>query len=146
MKRLISLLLLASCTAAPVRTDVMLRLDLPFPTRSADPDEVRISDLNLFLFSGQGLLEERKFLQDKQIEWHEGQPVIPLQLLQEESYTVFVCANIGYALPCKSYGELMAYRYFMAYPDEYSRGMPMSGRMTFSAEEDAVRLPLARTA
>ena len=145
MKRyLLPLLLLASCGEMPSQTQVPLLLEVCPSTRSADPDEGRISDLNLFLFNEKGLLEERKYLQGKQIEWSEGRPVLPLQVLRDADYTVYVCANMGFPLPCKSEDELLSYRYHMTYPDEYSRGVPMTGRLAFTAEGNAVRLPLVR--
>lgn len=144
-KYLLPLLLLpVACSHTPQPLVIPLLLETGPVTRSADPDEDRISDLNLFLFNEKGLLEEQKYLQGKQIEWADGKPVLPLQVLRDASYTVCVCANLGFRLPCGSWEELMAYRYHMAYPDEYSRGVPMTGRLDFTAEGGAVRLPLVR--
>ncbi|MBR6932904.1 MAG: DUF4906 domain-containing protein [Bacteroidales bacterium] len=139
---LLSLLSLTGCTGLPPQAvEVPLYVETAPETRSADPDEGRISDLNLFLFNGNGFLEERKYLKTGQLD---GEPILTLRVLGDETYTAFVCANIGYALPCSSYDELMAFRYHMAYPDEYSRGMPMTGRLTFTADGSAVRIPLVR--
>ena len=138
------LLILAACSEVPAPVTVPLVLEVGTPLRSADPDEELISDLNLFLFNEKGLMEEHKYLQERQIEWTGGRPVLPLQVLREGVYTVCVCANMGFRLPCDSWDALMQYRYHMAYPDEYSHGMPMTGRLTFTADGEAVRLPLAR--
>lgn len=118
--------------------------EMPATTRSADPDEQRISDLQVFLFRENGFLETKKYLTEKQIEWSDGYAVLPLNLLRDEAYIAFVCANLGFALPCTSLQELLSYRYHMAYPDEFSRGVPMTGRLAFTAEGEAVRLPLVR--
>ena len=53
-------LFLAACTReeAPVKQSITLILSAKgTPTRAADPDENRISDINLFIFNSFGLLE-----------------------------------------------------------------------------------------
>lgn len=142
------LLALGACDRMPPEkpplTEIPLLLQTGPAARSLDPDEGRITDLNLFLFNEKGLLEERKYLTGRQIEWTDGQPSLTLHVLRDGAYTACVCANMGFQLPCRTKDELLSYRYHMTYPDEYSRGMPMTGQLDFTAEGGAVRLPLVR--
>ena len=121
-------------------TVIVLDLEEGVRTRSTLPDETLVSDINLLIYNADGVLEERRFLRGNQRE-------IKTALLTETPYDIFVCANIGYALPAFARDEIEAYRYFMAYPDEYSRGMPMCGRLDgyVSHGEGSVRIPLIRT-
>ena len=109
-------------------------------TRSTLPDETLVSDINLLIYNAEGVLEEQRFLRGDRRE-------IKTALLTEAPYDIFVCANIGYALPALGRQETEGYRYHMAYPDEYSRGMPMCGRLDgyVSHGEPEVRIPLVRT-
>ena len=121
---------------------------VPFRQRvelhSTNPeDEDQISDLNLFLFTENGILQERHWWSSR--EWTEDMN-IGFDLLSPLSYTLVACANIGYELrDVRSWDELAAYRYYLVYPDEYTRGIPMTGRIDFTAgETDAVTIPLQR--
>lgn len=114
---------------------------IPF-RRSVDPsDEDRISDLNLFVFTEDGILEEKRFLPER--EFDAG--ALRVRLLEGVRYRIVACANMGYALPCTTLSELRAYRYPLVYPDEYSHGLPMSGEVVFEAgSTDSVEIPLER--
>ena len=121
-------------------TVIVLELDGRAPTRSSLPDESLVSDINLLIYNEKGLLEEQRFLRG-----NPGQ--IKTTLLTEVPYDLFLAANIGYALPALSREELEALRYHLAYPDEYGRGMPMTGRLDgyVSHGEAEVHVPLVRT-
>ena len=142
---LLALSLMIVCQEGiPVRdraaTVVVLDLEEAGGTRSTLPDETLVSDVNLLIYNAEGVLEEQRFLRGSQRE-------IKTVLLTEAPYDIFVCANIGYALPGLSRKEVEEYRYHLAYPDEYSRGMPMCGRLDgyVSHGEASVRIPLVRT-
>ena len=117
------------------------------PTRSSLPDEQLVSDVNLLLFNGEGLLEEKRYLTGRQLSITGGSVTLRTSLLQDVPYDIFVAANLGYALPSLTREEMETYRYHLAYPDEYSRGMPMSARLDgfVSHGEPEVVLPLVRT-
>lgn len=117
------------------------------PTRSALPDEQLVSDVNLLIYNAEGLLEERKYWPARQFAVSDGAIQLRTNLLTEVPYDIFVAANVGYALPALSREAVESYRYYMAYPDEYSRGMPMSGRVDgcITGGEAEVRIPLVRT-
>ena len=122
------------------RTAIVLDLDGRTPTRSSLPDESLVSDINLLVYNEEGLLEERRFIR--------GNPgTLKTALLTEVPYGIFIAANLGYALPAVAREELEAYRFHLAYPDEYGRGMPMTGRLDgyVSHGEGEVHVPLVRT-
>lgn len=117
------------------------------PTRSQLPDDQLVSDINLLIYNGEGLLEERRYLSGKQLS-HDGDAVlVRTELLTEAPYDLFVAANIGYPLPELDRTAVEDYRYYLAYPDEYARGMQMSARLDgyVSHGESEVVLPLTRT-
>ena len=128
-------------------TTLVLDPQSGIPTRSALPDDRLVSDINLLVYNAEGLLEERRFYSGRQLSVTDGTVRIGTSLLTGAAYDIFVAANVGYALPELSREAVGNYRYYLAYPDEYSRGLPMSGRLdglvTEGAEE--VRIPLVRT-
>ena len=117
------------------------------PTRSALPDEQLVSDINLLIFNPEGLMEERRYWSAREFSVTEGTVRLRTDLLTEVPYDIFVAANLGYALPPLSREAIESYRYHLAYPDEYSRGIPMSGRLDacVSGGEAEIRIPLVRT-
>ena len=99
-------------------TALILRMSQTDPTRAANPDEFLITDCNLLIYNAFGDLEERSFFK--------GTTVYHTRLLRDVPYTFVAAANLGYALPALTLEEVRQYRYHLAYPDEYSRGMPMA--------------------
>ena len=142
-------LLAAACrgeapdVAVPVR--IMLRTNTLL-TRALEPDELRISDYNLLIFNAFGLLEEQIFVPHRELQLVEGAVCYETTLLQEVPYTIFAAANLGYALPRLSLEEARAYRYHLAYPDEYSQGLPMAACLEGcrTGKDGRLDLPLER--
>ena len=130
-----------------VGTELVLDLESSTPTRSVLPDETLVSDINLLIYNSEGLLEERRFLSGRQLSVTDGAVRLKTGLLKGVPYDIFAAANIGYALPALSRQEIESYRYHLAYPDEYSRGMPMSAHLDgyVNEGETEVLLPLVRT-
>ena len=128
-------------------TALVLEAECGMPTRSSLPDDRLVSDINLLIYNEEGLLEERRYLTSRQFTVQDGTVSLKTTLLRGVPYDIFVAANLGYALPVLSRQDVESYRYYMAYPDEYSRGMPMSGRLDgyVSEGETEVRIPLVRT-
>ena len=128
-------------------TALVLEAESGMPTRSSLPDDRLVSDINLLIYNEEGLLEERRYLTSRQFTVQDGTVSLKTTLLRGVPYDIFVAANLGYALPVLSRQDVESYRYYMAYPDEYSRGMPMSGRLDgyVSEGETEVRIPLVRT-
>ena len=131
------------------RAGIALALDVRsgIPTRSSLPDDRLVSDINLLIYNAEGLLEERRYLSARQFTVQDGTIPLKTSLLTGAAYDIFVAANIGYALPALSREAVDTYRYYFAYPDEYSRGIPMSARLDayVSGGEAEIRIPLVRT-
>ena len=113
------------------RAGIALVLDVRsgIPTRSSLPDDRLVSDINLLIYNGEGLLEERRYLTSRQFTVQDGTVSLKTTLLTGVPYDIFVAANVGYALPALSREAVEAYRYYFAYPDEYSRGIPACGML-----------------
>lgn len=149
---LLSLSLVIGCNSwirEERRAETALVLDWKggIPTRSALPDELLVSDVNLLIYNAEGLLEERRYIPARQLTVTDGSVQVKTTLLTEASYDIFVAANLGYALQALTREEIESYRYHLAYPDEYSRGVPMTGRLDgyVSGGAEEVRIPLVRT-
>ena len=131
------------------RDGIALVLDFKggMPTRSSLPDDRLVSDVNLLIYNGEGLLEEQRFLTARQFAVQEGSIALKTSLLTGVPYDLFVAANLGYPLPALTREAVETYRYHLAYPDEYSRGIPMSARLDGFVPDGAaeVRIPLVRT-
>jgi len=127
---LCSLLILASCTREPASLFHDVRISLVISTQQAtraiEPDQDRITDYNLLIFNSFGLLEEKVFVSGREIVTEGGTVTHNTRLLQDVPYTILAAANLGYALPCNTLEQALSYRYYMAYPDEFTPGMPMA--------------------
>ena len=97
-------------------------------SRATDPDEDLITDVNLLIFNHKGILEDKAYLVRKDLTPEADGVSFKRKLLKDVPYDVYVCANLGYALPVSSREELERYRYYLTYPDEYTRGVPMTAR------------------
>ena len=97
-------------------------------SRSADPDENRVSDMNLFIFNADGLMEEHVYLPVSQMQQDGTGYIYETDLLKGCRYSIDACANMGYRLDVSIIGELERYRYHLVYPDDYRIGIPMCGK------------------
>ncbi len=146
------LLGLASCTEEPVTAPdckaitTLIIYSGGTQTRSADPDEQQISDYNIFIFNAFGILEEKKYVSSRQIQLTNGEIRYSTRLLKQVPHTILVAANTGYQLPCRTLEEARAFRYYMAYPDEFSTGIPMAACLEEATadENDRIEIPLQR--
>lgn len=108
------------------------------------PDENKMTDLNLWIFNGE-ILEKSLYLKGAAIDSLSQGKALKVSLGMGQEYDFFVCANLGYELDLRSKKELLDYRYYMAYPDEFGSGMVMTCRETISIEKDGqVHLTLKR--
>lgn len=101
--------------------EVMCRISVnsgTFASRSMDPDEYMISDLSIMIFDENGDAEECIWLPN-------GQTQTEIPLVLGKRYTFRACANFGYRTYADHIDELEEMVYYMAFPDEYSKGMPM---------------------
>ena len=129
-----------------VMGELVMELVSGAPARSTPPDEWLVSDINLLIYNEEGLLEERRYYPARNFSATGGAVRLRTSLLTEAAYDIFIAANIGYALPALGREEVESYRYHMAYPDEYRRGMPMCARLDgfVSHGEPSVTVPLIR--
>ncbi len=97
-------------------------------TRAIDPDEERLSDISLMIFDETGTAEECFWMS-------EGMFECSARLVYGKKYIFCACANFGYQVYAEHIGELDEIRYHLAYPDEYSLGMPMFARQETVIEE-----------
>ena len=144
-----ALLLAAACRQEenPRAVTAFIQLDPGLPaTRAQDPDEQLISDYNLLIFNAFGVLEEKVYIPRRQLRLIGGKVVHQTTLLKDVPYSIYAAANLGYELPCRTLEEVQEYRYHLAYPDEYSRGVPMAGRLeeTPVGHSGTLSLPMER--
>lgn len=136
-----------SLNGEPVGTDIVLNHGSLVHTRSSDPDEDAVADVNLFIFNFEGKLEDCIFVRDSRISHNaDGTSQLRVSLLRGMEYSILACANFGFAISgIGTEQDLLEYRYWMAYPDEYLGGVPMSGKTgKFKADGETVRIDMER--
>lgn len=116
----------------PGYAEVTVRIEGPdgVAGKSEDPGECLISDVNLFIFNSQGVLDEWRYFS--------GNELKSIRLIRGAEYTVYACVNLGIEIDdIIDEEDLRERRYYMAYPDEYRMGMPMTGVVSgLRVEED----------
>ncbi len=116
-------------------------------TKSESPDEDLVTDMNIFILNSYGLIEDSRYLRSTELVGDgNGAYRFDTQMLQDCRYSVYACANTGFALSFDTLEELLGYRYYLAYPDDYRIGVPMSGiRADFLySGESEIAVPLRR--
>ncbi|MFA6592473.1 MAG: hypothetical protein WCR48_02040 [Bacteroidales bacterium] len=116
-------------------------------SKSEDPDEQIISDINLFVFNGLDELDEHRFFSKKEVLQIGSGAQCRTRIIRNSAYSYYVCANLGYALKgIRTKKDLLDYKYYMTYPDEYKEGIPMSGKIEgiIIGQSDTVSVPLTR--
>lgn len=148
---IILLFLAFSCSESdPVPEDATITIKLTdtcMQTRSQDPDEELVSDINWFIFSEDGLPELSGYISRRQLASAGGVVSIQVDVAKGAQYQVYVCANATEDLTdISSLSELMEKRFWLTRPDDYTIGMPMSGSWSGSISEDGeiVEVPLER--
>lgn len=132
------LALLCGCRKeiSPASTVVSVNIAVTPATRTDDPDEVKISDLNIFIFDAGGHLEESAYIDSHM---NGGEARYSFSWIGQTDCRVFACANLGFRITgIRSVGDLELYRYHLSYPDEYSRGLPMTGESGIVHIDDKV--------
>lgn len=147
MRFIIIAAILAACTRTEpdsiyVESTFIPSLSHTFPTRAGSPDEAAVKDFNLLVFNTFGELEEHVFVSGREL--NGSLPRCTLRLMKDVPYTVIATANMGYKLPIQSLEEASAFRYYLAYPDEYGPGIPMAVIQEDLIPQTAVELRLER--
>ena len=96
--------------------------DTSMITRADMPDEDKISDISLMIFDTYGMLEKSIYLQG-------GLQTCNVSLLKGTTYSIYACINFGYEVKVKRTEDLSDIEYYLAYPDEYREGMPMTASL-----------------
>ena len=110
-------------TAVRNSTDVEIALCTEgFKTKAIDPDEELITDISLMIFDSEGDLDQHFWIQDCNSSWPTE---LTATLVRGKRYTFCACANFGTPVKASTIDALKDIRYYLTYPDEYSRGMPM---------------------
>ena len=121
------LIALLSCTgkSGPAeKLQTSFCLHSPFSFKSADPDPVLISDYNILIYNCFGILEESVFVPEREMA---SSAEFRTTLLSGGDYTVLAAANLGYELATpQRLEDALQITHYLAYPDEYSHGIPMA--------------------
>ena len=131
----------------PDESDFTIRFytGIDYTTKSKDPEETYIHDINLFIFDDKGNLEDARFIDSDKLTMTDKGAETSFRWIKDKSCMAYACANFGYKITgIENLGDLMSYRYHMAYPDEYSRGIPMSGKAKKDKASKSLTIPLTR--
>lgn len=137
------LLLIVSCTRVPgpERLTSVICLTPHLFSKASDPDPVLISDYNILIYNGCGVLEESVYVPEREA----GEMAsYRTTLLSGGSYTVMAAANLGYALGNLSMEQALEFSHHLAYPDEYSHGIPMAAVVEGVPSGEVIRIRLER--
>lgn len=142
---LLAALAMISCTGNTVpqysSQDTLLCLSSkPLFFKSPDPDPVLISDFNILIYNAHGVLEESVFVPEREL----TEAFYSTTLMAGQPFTVLAAANLGYALGNLTLEEALSFRHYLAYPDEYSHGIPMAAVYEGEAPEPVVKIGLER--
>ena len=137
---------LVSCTGnkdlEPLMENLFLCLSCkPYPTKAADPDPVLISDYNILVYNCFNVLEYYEYVPEREAA---VEVVHSVELLRGQPCTILAAANLGYPLGALSWEEAMSFRHYLAYPDQYSHGIPMAAIRHCTAEGARIDIPLER--
>ena len=109
------------CTAVGIDTRVSVDIvlsDTDLSLKSANPDESTIRDANVFIFSDDGFLEKSIYIKGNRC---------PVILVKGRKYRILACANMGYEIKGTDRETIEMTEFHLAYPDDFSTGMPMCG-------------------
>ena len=95
-----------------------------FLSKSADPDENKISDISLMIFDEYGTIEEFRWIPAQDIEQVIANG-LKIKLATNKRYNFFGCVNFGYKVYIDSAEKLDDIIYHLVYPDDFRNGMPM---------------------
>lgn len=119
-----------SCDTSGGQADVSIYFsNMVSDVKSSPPDEFKITDISLMIFDESGDAEECIWLDRGEMSWG-------TTLLTDKTYTFCACANFGYQVYADHIEELQEIRFHMAYPDEYSEGIPMAAFEIIEISDD----------
>lgn len=95
--------------------------DIEVTTKASDPDESLLSDVNIIIVDEFGKIERVDYFVNV------GDGKCRVKLVSGRKYSLYVCGNFGYKLPIKTVNQIETLCCYLAYPDDYRKGIPMSG-------------------
>lgn len=97
-------------------------------SRSADPQENLVTDMNIFIFNDRGEMEADLYMESGQMQCSGDTYTVRTSLLDGGTYSIYAFANAGYNLDYDSENAVKEMKYYLTYPDEFRTGIPMSGK------------------
>ncbi len=130
--KIILLLFVFSCSRkldkeTIVKTELTLSYT-PITTKAMMPDENKLKDIHLFLFNEHEHLEQVKHLRISDFQKKDTGLGYNLNLIKNKKYIIYVCANLDYNPIVTNLEDLNNIYCYLAFPDDYSQGIPMSGK------------------
>lgn len=119
------LMLMTGCTQREADTNESENVSIVFDignlaSRSSDPEEDMISDVNLLVFNEYGIAEKCIWTTE-----HIGGH-FDISLTTGKKYRFVAFINFGYQVNATKASDIQNIRHHLAYPDEYKHGIPMS--------------------
>lgn len=134
---------LMACTREGETAEVVVSVCAP-TLKSADPPDDVLEDVTVLVFNERGQLETSRYVSGRTA--GTGPAEFRLRMLTGSRVAVAACANLGYEVHAESLQALREMRHPMAYPDEYSHGMPMTGYVEghLVTQDGRLEIPLQR--
>lgn len=107
-----------------------------YTVKSADPNEMKFSDVNLIIFDEYGRKEADLWIDQNPSNTYK------LSLTSGKRYRFTAVANFGYRLNISHADQLKDVRYHLAYPDEYKNGIPMYADTGYILIKDGMTLAI----
>lgn len=107
------------CEITDLRTEVCISFGKKeYVTKTGKVDEKKISDINLVIFSEEGLAEEIFYLEN-------GEDCFQVNLLKDKKYGFFACANFGNHIKIRTIEDLDTLKYRLSEGSLSKRCLPM---------------------
>ena len=136
-----------SCTELPLpdgngTVEIILRSpSAGTDTKSEDPSTDGITDANVFVFNREEELESSTYLSPGQFRYKDGEAALLIRTFRTYPLTIAVCANFGGRITgITTLDDLKNKKMYLAYPDEYRGGIPMSGLLENATPDTLGRL------
>lgn len=129
------------CTGDGTREVTICASCLEPEIKSADPQEDKIFNANLYIYDANGLLETHVYQEfagsggsgsgsaNGSDGGGAGSVTMKVRTVLGRRCNVYFIANAGYQMPDFSFQQIKDFRWHMAYPDDYARGMIMAGML-----------------
>ena len=130
-------LLISACISEKQESEISITIgQTSLTTKSALPDEDKISDVNFLIFDKYGRIEHSSYVV--------GSQICQTKLLRGETYSIRAFVNFGYRIEAQRLEDITDINLHLAYPDEYKYGIPMvaTTEVTIGSESQIVLEPV----